>query len=70
MRQRDAKANRRERRVEYLKVGRFPFGNLAKPRILGHPDGLVKVVSEAKYDEVLTDENTLDRSLSLRYTLV
>jgi dihydrolipoamide dehydrogenase len=36
-----------------VRVGRFPFGNLAKPRILGHPDGLVKVVSEAKYDEVL-----------------
>ncbi len=36
-----------------VKVGRFPFANLAKPRILGHDGGLVKVVSEAKYDEVL-----------------
>jgi len=36
-----------------VRVGRFPFGNLAKPRILGHPEGLVKVVSEARYDEVL-----------------
>jgi len=36
-----------------VRVGRFPFGNLAKPRIIGHADGLVKVVSEAKYDEVL-----------------
>jgi dihydrolipoamide dehydrogenase len=36
-----------------VRVGRFPFGNLAKPRILGHTEGLVKVVSEAKYDEVL-----------------
>jgi dihydrolipoamide dehydrogenase len=36
-----------------VRVGRFPFGNLAKPRIVGHPEGLVKVVSEAKYDEVL-----------------
>ncbi|HXB56132.1 MAG TPA: dihydrolipoyl dehydrogenase [Vicinamibacteria bacterium] len=36
-----------------VRVGRFAFGNLAKPRILGHPEGLVKVVSEAKYDEVL-----------------
>jgi dihydrolipoamide dehydrogenase len=36
-----------------VKVGRFPFGNLAKPRILGHPEGLVKVVSESRYDEVL-----------------
>lgn len=36
-----------------VRVGRFPFANLAKPRIIGHPDGLVKVVSESKYDEVL-----------------
>jgi dihydrolipoamide dehydrogenase len=36
-----------------VKVGRFPFGNLAKPRILGHEGGFVKVVSEARYDEVL-----------------
>jgi dihydrolipoamide dehydrogenase len=36
-----------------VRVGRFGFGNLAKPRIIGHPEGLVKVVSEAKYDEVL-----------------
>ncbi|HMA45639.1 MAG TPA: FAD-dependent oxidoreductase, partial [Frankiaceae bacterium] len=36
-----------------VRVGRFAFGNLAKPRILGHTEGFVKVVSEAKYDEVL-----------------
>jgi dihydrolipoamide dehydrogenase len=36
-----------------VRVGRFSFGSLAKPRILGHPEGFVKVVSEAKYDEVL-----------------
>ena len=36
-----------------VKVGRFPFASLAKPRILGHDGGFVKVVSEAKYDEVL-----------------
>jgi dihydrolipoamide dehydrogenase len=36
-----------------VRVGRFNFGNLAKPRIIGHPEGLVKVVSEARYDEVL-----------------
>ena len=36
-----------------VRVGRFSFGALAKPRIIGHPEGLVKVVSEAKYDEVL-----------------
>ncbi len=36
-----------------VKVGRFNFGNIAKPRIVGHDGGFVKVVSEAKYDEVL-----------------
>jgi len=36
-----------------VRVGKFLFGNLAKPRIVGHPDGFVKVVSEARYDEVL-----------------
>lgn len=36
-----------------VKVGKLPFGHLAKPRILGQEFGLVKVVSEAKYDEVL-----------------
>ena len=36
-----------------VKVGRFPFANIAKPRIIGHEVGLVKVVSETRYDEVL-----------------
>jgi dihydrolipoamide dehydrogenase len=36
-----------------VKVGRFNFGNIAKPRIIGQDFGLVKVVSESKYDEVL-----------------
>jgi dihydrolipoamide dehydrogenase len=36
-----------------VKVGKFPFGNLAKPRIIGHDAGFVKVVSEKTYDEVL-----------------
>ncbi len=36
-----------------VKVGKFNFGNLAKPRIVGHDAGFVKVVSEAKYDEIL-----------------
>ena len=36
-----------------VKVGKFPFGNLAKPRIIGQDGGFVKVVSDAKYDEVL-----------------
>ena len=36
-----------------VKVGKFNFGNLAKPRIIGQDAGLVKVVSDGKYDEVL-----------------
>jgi dihydrolipoamide dehydrogenase len=36
-----------------VKIGRFPFANLAKPRIIGHDGGLVKVIADAKYDEVL-----------------
>jgi dihydrolipoamide dehydrogenase len=36
-----------------VRIGRFNFGNIAKPRIIGQDFGLVKVVAEAKYDEVL-----------------
>ena len=36
-----------------VKVGKFNFGNLAKPRIIGQDGGFVKVISENKYDEVL-----------------
>jgi dihydrolipoamide dehydrogenase len=36
-----------------VKVGKFNFGNLAKPRIIGHDGGFVKVVSDGRYDEVL-----------------
>jgi len=36
-----------------VKIGRFPFPNLAKPRIVGQDFGLVKVVADARYDEVL-----------------
>jgi dihydrolipoamide dehydrogenase len=42
-----------KKRGHDVRVGRFSFANLAKPRILGHAEGLVKVVSEARYDEVL-----------------
>jgi dihydrolipoamide dehydrogenase len=42
-----------KRRGYDVRVGRFSFGALAKPRIIGHPEGFVKVVSDAKYDEVL-----------------
>jgi dihydrolipoamide dehydrogenase len=41
------------RRGHDVKVGKFAFGNLAKPRIVGHDGGFVKVVSESRYDEVL-----------------
>jgi len=46
----EAEANKRGYEV---RVGRFPFPNLAKPRIIGQDFGLVKVVAEKKYDEVL-----------------
>jgi dihydrolipoamide dehydrogenase len=36
-----------------VKVGKFPFSAVAKARILGETDGFVKIVSDAKYDEVL-----------------
>src|SRR5438128_3907372 len=36
-----------------VKVGKFPFTANAKARILGESGGLVKIVSEKKYDEVL-----------------
>jgi dihydrolipoamide dehydrogenase len=42
-----------KKRGHDVKVGRFPFANIAKPRIVGHDGGLVKVISDAKYDEVL-----------------
>ena len=31
----------------------FLFANIAKPRIIGHDGGFVKVVADGKYDEVL-----------------
>lgn len=36
-----------------VKVGKFPFTHSSKAMIAGHQEGLVKIVSEAKYDEVL-----------------
>ncbi len=36
-----------------VKVGKFPFANLAKPRIVGHDGGFVKVVADGRYDQVL-----------------
>lgn len=36
-----------------VKVGRFPFSASGKARIIGEEEGFVKIVSEAKYDEIL-----------------
>jgi dihydrolipoamide dehydrogenase len=45
-------AKARERGYD-VKVGRFPIPVIAKAQILGATEGLVKVVSDARYDEVL-----------------
>lgn len=45
-------AKARERGYD-VKVGKFPFTALGKARILGKTAGFVKVVREAKYDELL-----------------
>jgi len=45
-------AKARERGYD-VKVGRFPIPVIAKSQILGATEGLVKVVSDARYDEVL-----------------
>jgi len=45
-------AKAREKGYE-VKVGRFPFTALGKAIILGETEGFVKVVSDARYDEVL-----------------
>ena len=36
-----------------VQVGTFPFGVLGRAKIAGELDGFVKIVSDAKYDEVL-----------------
>jgi dihydrolipoamide dehydrogenase len=36
-----------------VKVGKFPFAGNAKATILGNNDGFVKIVSDAKYGEIL-----------------
>jgi dihydrolipoamide dehydrogenase len=46
----EAKARERGHEVQ---VGKFPLSALAKAKILGKPEGFVKVVRETKYDEVL-----------------
>ncbi|MDQ3755870.1 MAG: FAD-dependent oxidoreductase, partial [Acidobacteriota bacterium] len=36
-----------------VRIGKFPFSASGKARILGEEEGFVKIVSEAKYDELL-----------------
>ena len=36
-----------------IKVGKFPFSALGKAIILGETEGFVKIISDAKYDEIL-----------------
>ena len=36
-----------------IKVGRFPFGPIGKARIEHEEDGLVKIIADAKYGEIL-----------------
>jgi len=36
-----------------VRVGRFPFRNNGRALLMGHTEGLVKVVSEARYGEIL-----------------
>jgi dihydrolipoamide dehydrogenase len=45
-------AKAREKGYE-VKVGKFPLGVLARVMILDEPDGMVKIVADAKYGEVL-----------------
>ena len=42
----------RQKGIE-IKVGKFPFTHSSKAMIAGHQEGLVKIVSDARYDEVL-----------------
>jgi dihydrolipoamide dehydrogenase len=36
-----------------VKVGKFPFSAIGKAMILGETDGFIKIVADARYDEVL-----------------
>ena len=42
----------RQKGIE-IKIGKFPFTHSSKAMIGGHQEGLVKIVSDARYDEVL-----------------
>jgi dihydrolipoamide dehydrogenase len=36
-----------------IKVGKFPFAALGKARIMGQTEGFVKIIADARYDEIL-----------------
>ena len=36
-----------------VKVGKFPFSAIGKASIIGKPDGFIKIVADAQYDELL-----------------
>ena len=36
-----------------IKIGKFPFSGNSKASILGHHEGFVKIVADAKYGEIL-----------------
>ena len=42
----------REKGLE-VKIGKFPFTHSSRALISGHQEGLVKIIADAKYDEVL-----------------
>lgn len=47
-------SERKARELGYeIKVGKFPFSPIGKAAILGKTEGFVKIVTDAKYDEVL-----------------
>ena len=41
------------RRGYQVRVGRFPFKNIARATVLGESEGLVKIVTDARYDAIL-----------------
>jgi dihydrolipoamide dehydrogenase len=42
-----------ERRGHEVRIGKFPFTHSSKAMIAGHQEGLVKIVADTRYDEVL-----------------
>jgi dihydrolipoamide dehydrogenase len=54
-----------KRRGYDVKVGSFPFGVLGRAKMAGETDGFVKIVADAKYDEVLGGHMIGPRSTEL-----